>query len=347
MESMKRVDVLKGIEQILVQKAYETGHISHRADGDWQKTNNGWVRVKSGSAQPTPQAQEPAPAENTEYGEITEEDLAETPEVDLYNADQVDLSGYAHNINIDNGVADNDDLEDVASQILVDNNLEINDENMNKARDAMLSWLDANGYLDSDKEDDIPDGEEDWDRYDDITDMIQNTDWESIVAEYDNPSVDQIMSDYDFPDDERIRDEIAIRIHTEDDNDEDYEQDNEDLDTVDNITDLEEQTPDMAFRNTDNVEKFLESNNIGLDYGASQKFTGYVSELANAYRDGEDINKVLEEFKQRNKLYNNKEAQEGYDTFIKYFNSSPLSSSIQKSAVRDMRSAPATKNMGF
>lgn len=93
------------------------------------------------------------PAENTEYGEITEEDLVETPEVNLYDADQVDLSGYANNVNIDGGVVDNDDLEDVANQILIDNNLEITDENMNKARNAMLGWLDANGYLDSDEDD--------------------------------------------------------------------------------------------------------------------------------------------------------------------------------------------------
>ena len=88
MESMERIDVLKGIEQILVQKAYETGHISHRADGDWQKTNNGWVRVKGSPAQPTPQAQEPAPVENTEYGEITEEDLIETPKFDSDNEEK-------------------------------------------------------------------------------------------------------------------------------------------------------------------------------------------------------------------------------------------------------------------
>lgn len=146
---MKRIDVLKGIEQILIQKAYETGHISHRADGDWQKQADGsWIPYAGQSAQSTPQAQEST--KNIEYGEITEEDLIETPEVDLYDDDQIGFSGYANNINIDNGVVDNDDLEDVANQILLDNNLEVNDENMNKARDAMLSWLDTNGYLDGD-----------------------------------------------------------------------------------------------------------------------------------------------------------------------------------------------------
>lgn len=153
-KSMKRIDVLKGIEQILVQKAYEAGHISHRADDDWQKQSDGsWTPYTGQSDQSTPQTQESAPTEDAEYGEITEEDLTETPKVDLYDADQVDLSGYAHNINIDGGVADNDDLEDVANQILIDNNLEVNDENMNKARNAMLSWLDENGYLDSDDDD--------------------------------------------------------------------------------------------------------------------------------------------------------------------------------------------------
>lgn len=58
-ESMKRIDVLKGIEQILVEKTYETGHISHRADGDWQKQADGsWIPYKGQSSQSAPQAQE-------------------------------------------------------------------------------------------------------------------------------------------------------------------------------------------------------------------------------------------------------------------------------------------------
>lgn len=254
---MKRIDILKGIEQILVEKAYETGHISHRADGDWQKTNDGWKRISGydkGShqwkldkrqrsltadeiqelqqisdiderrkrqsemlSQPAPQAQ--GSTESTEYGEIVKQDFESVPNsvkdkmftiaqqyqsewaedsdedvrsmaendvedisqmlwdnadeetrnswigsddsnddnsnssiVDLYDDDQIGFSNYANNINIDNGVADNDDLEDVANQILIDNGLEITDENMNKARDAVLSWLDTNGYLDDDVE---------------------------------------------------------------------------------------------------------------------------------------------------------------------------------------------------
>ena len=75
---MKRVDVLKGIEQILVEKAYETGHISHRADGDWQKQADGsWIPYKGQSNQSAPQTQEPAT--NNEHGEIIQQDFESVP----------------------------------------------------------------------------------------------------------------------------------------------------------------------------------------------------------------------------------------------------------------------------
>ena len=93
---MKRIDVLKGIEQILVQKAYETGYISHRTDGDWQKQADGsWKPYTGQSTQSTPQTQKPI--ENTEYGEITEEDLVETPEEDSNDWEEEDTEGYYGN----------------------------------------------------------------------------------------------------------------------------------------------------------------------------------------------------------------------------------------------------------
>ena len=88
----------------------------HRADGDWQKTNNGWVRVKSSPAQPIPDTDDSAeraeyerqlteeqnrraeedptgygyeePPSSGEYGEITEEDLIETPKFDSDNEEK-------------------------------------------------------------------------------------------------------------------------------------------------------------------------------------------------------------------------------------------------------------------
>lgn len=91
---MKRIDVLKGVEQFLVQKAYETGHISHRADGDWQKQIDGsWKPYKGQSNQSTPQTQENSPTTNNEYSEITEEDLEE----DSNDWEEEDTEGYYGN----------------------------------------------------------------------------------------------------------------------------------------------------------------------------------------------------------------------------------------------------------
>ena len=67
---MKRIDILKGVEQFLVQKAYETGHISHRADGDWQKQADGsWKPYKG---QSIPQAQEPTTNKELDKKELSQ-----------------------------------------------------------------------------------------------------------------------------------------------------------------------------------------------------------------------------------------------------------------------------------
>ena len=80
-KSMKRIDVLKGIEQILVQKAYETGHISHRADGDWQKQADGsWKPYTGQSNQSAPQTQENSPTTNNKYSEIVQQDFESVPD---------------------------------------------------------------------------------------------------------------------------------------------------------------------------------------------------------------------------------------------------------------------------
>lgn len=70
MESMKRVEVLKSIQNILVEKAYETGHISHRADGDWQKQDDGsWLPVKGNEAS--------APAKETPTTQTADQKLSQ------------------------------------------------------------------------------------------------------------------------------------------------------------------------------------------------------------------------------------------------------------------------------
>ena len=236
MESMERIDVLKGIEQILVQKAYEAGHISHRADGDWQKQAGGsWIHYKGQSDQSTPQTQEPT--ENTEYGEMSPKQLTRHL---LKNGDYDSAIKQIDFEEDDDGVpfTYDDNFELIVDNVMNDMGMSDEERKVNRGAvsraimDRALQLRKPAEYGEITEEDlveeeDAPDGEDDWDRYDDITDMIQNTDWESIVAEYDNPSVDQIMSDYDFPDDERIRDEISTYIHTDDFN--------EDLDTTNNV----------------------------------------------------------------------------------------------------------------
>ena len=133
---MKRIDVLKGIEQILVQKAYETGHISHRADGDWQKQADGsWTPYKGQSDQSTPQAQESTPTENTEYGEIIKQDFESVPNSiknKMFTIAQQYQSEWAEDSDEDIRSMAEDDVEAI-SQMLWDN---ADEETRN-------SWLDS------------------------------------------------------------------------------------------------------------------------------------------------------------------------------------------------------------
>lgn len=122
---MKRIDVLKGIEQILVEKAYEVGHISHRADGDWQKQADGsWIPYKGQSSQSAPQAQEnSAPAESTEYSEIIKQDFESVPNSiknKMFTIAQQYQSEWAEDSDEDVRSMAENDVEDI-SQMLWDN----------------------------------------------------------------------------------------------------------------------------------------------------------------------------------------------------------------------------------
>ena len=119
---MKRIDVLKGIEQILVQKAYETGHISHRSDGDWQKQSDGsWIPYKGQSNQSAPQAQKPTT--NTEHSEIVKQDFENIPDSvkdKMFTIAQQYQSEWAEDGDEDVRSMAENDVEDI-SQMLWDN----------------------------------------------------------------------------------------------------------------------------------------------------------------------------------------------------------------------------------
>ena len=133
---MKRIDVLKGVEQILVQKAYETGHISHRADGDWQKQADGsWIPY---TGQSTPQTQKPT--ENTEYGGIIQQDFESVPKSikdKMFTIAQQYQSEWAEDSDEDvRSMAEND--VEAISQMLWDN---ADEETRN-------SWIGSEDYED-------------------------------------------------------------------------------------------------------------------------------------------------------------------------------------------------------
>lgn len=193
MESMKRIDVLKGIEQVLVQKAYETGHISHRTDGDWQKQADGyWIPYKGQSAQPAskkpdqitlPNARkltsneiqelqqisdinerrkrqnemlsQPAPEE---YSEITEEDLYNADDDESYGDDEVD---YTYAKDIDYNQYD-DDIKSIEFRENDDGEFEPHDDDYFRVADKI--------YEQTDRED-MSDEEADQ-LYDEIVDRV-------------------------------------------------------------------------------------------------------------------------------------------------------------------------------
>ena len=274
---MKRIDILKGIEQILVQKAYETGHISHRANGDWQKQADGsWIPYKGQSNQSTPQTQEPA--ENTEYGEIIKQDFESVPNSikdKMFTIAQQYKAEWAEDSDEDMRSMAEDDVEAI-SQMLWDT---ADEETRN-------SWLGSDDSNEKDVENSPMGGlDEEEDQYDEITEEDleedSNEDKEKSVV---NPKMDWdgiSMSSVDKP---------AQYI-------------------LENLEDFEGEDMDGT------IKTFVK--------GAGN-------------REQQIIDTI--------KRYIQRQAESDGKRLIWY---SDGTYSIEKSAVRDMRSIPTTKNMGF
>ena len=193
MGSMKRIDVLKGIESILVQKTYETGHISHRAGGDCQKQADGSWKPYAGLS--TSQTQEPAPTENTKYGEITEEDLEEL--------DKKELSQHLSNMHnqtiqsllndLENGKITEDQfksqMSDLNNNITTSLNSLDSDERVKMSPKQLTRHLLKNGDYDSAIR------QIDFEEDDDGVPFTYDNDFELIV--------DNVMNDMDMSDEER------------------------------------------------------------------------------------------------------------------------------------------------
>lgn len=157
-ESMKRIDVLKAIEKVLVQKNYEKGHISHRKNGDFQKTDDGWVRVKGSPTQPAPDTDDSA--ERAEYERQLTEEQSQRAEDDPtgYGYEEPPSSGkYSEIVKQDEEDGPNENWQVMADYVhMVIPKLEAHDTNVistndlnDLAKEANMSPKDAKGYLEN------------------------------------------------------------------------------------------------------------------------------------------------------------------------------------------------------
>lgn len=332
---MERIDVLKGIEQILVQKAYETGHISHRADGDWQKQADGsWIPYKGQSSQSAPQAQEPT--KDTEYGEIIKQDFESVPNSvkdKMFTIAQQYKAEWAEDSDEDIRSMAEDDVEAI-SQMLWDN---ADEETRN-------SWI---GSEDSNKEDQYGEPtEEDLVEDDDseLGDYISNRYYNDIA----NMPVDS--NNPDLPDSDALSEIVDGIVEDLDIYDDDqYEKISE---MVQNIWLQNNPTSDDESYGDDEVDYTYAKD---IDY--SQYDDDIKSIEFRENDDGEFEPHDDDYFRVADKIYeqtdredmSDEEADQLYDEIVDRVidRAYELHNNVQKSAVRDMRSAPTTKNMGF
>ena len=321
---MKRIDVLKGIEQILVQKAYETGHISHRADGDWQKQADGsWKPYKGQSVRSIPQAQKPI--ENTEYGEITEEDLNNTPTSLNSLGDDKDIfseEAYAQ----DEEDRENMSAQDVIEHIVAENedyDADIKNIEFRKDDDGEFVPNDDDYYAVVDKI---------WEDLG-LGDSYTEEDWEDEDSEANTV--------YSYLTDTVI--DRAYELH----NNVQKEEDRENMSNQDDSNDWEEEDTegyygnsgglrstiyegayDTQISNIGNTEEDDYGNSIPNDEAVENVVRGIMQEWTGDTDDEDAVEAVHDGLK---------------DAVLDRWSSIY----VQKSAVRDMRSTPTTKNMGF
>ena len=282
MESMKRIDVLKGIEQLLVQKAYETGHISHRADGDWQKQADGsWTPYTGQSAQ--------NPNKKDRYGFNLLPDEDKQSYLDRANGDAYQ------------------------AQILYEKDVE----------NSPMGGLDA---------------EED--QYNEITEEdLKDSDEEILSDEaYEHDEEDrQKMSNYDaikhIINDNHDYDADIKTIEFRDEGDGEFVPHDDDYFRV--VDKIWSDNDGFGFSGEDFEDEDSKANEL------YSNIVDLVTDRAYALRNNEDSKP------QERKLTPEEISELVKITDINERKKRQAEMLAQKSAVRDMRSTPATKNMGF
>lgn len=337
MENMKRIDVLKGIEQILVQKAYEKGHISHRKDGDWQKTDNGWKRIsgydkgshqwKSDKRQRSLTAEEiqelqqisdiderrkrqsemlsqPAPdtddsAERAEYErQLTEEQKQRAED---------DPTGYGYEEPPSSGEIVEQDFESIPNSI--------KDKMFTIAQQYKAEWAE--------------DSDEDMrSMADDDVEAISQMLWDSADEETRNSWLDSdsedIFSDEAYEQDDENRAEMSPKQVAR------HLLENGDYDSAINQIDFEEDEDGIPFTYDDTFEVIVDNVMNDMDMSDEEK-------KANR---GTISRAIMERAQQLKKPAD-------YDVDRHAVDNEEFKKNVNKSKYRDMRSIPATKNMGF
>lgn len=366
---MKRIDVLKGIEQILVQKAYEAGHISHRADGDWQKQADGsWIPYKGQSNQSAPQAQKPI--ENTEYGEITEEDLVETSNEEDSNDweedddDNSELEGYISNkyyndianMPVDSNnpdLPDSDVLFEIVDGIVED--LDIDDDNQYEKISEMVQdiWSQNNPSDEITEEDLKGSNTTDKKGYEDFGFSEPRT--KKQARKLIEDIADRLEQEYP-----NINDMLKNREHIDGDFQREQEETVNDVMEklgLKNLTDGDYYTRDAVESlyakihghwydeenspQSDNADNNHEKYNINGD--VRQKIKDLAYKYNAIYDNGDFDTEQTEDIMREVGLDPTDDSQLDAFSDVMY----DIGHGVEKSAVRDMRSTPTVKNMGF
>lgn len=343
MESMERIDVLKGIEKILVEKAYETGHVSHRADGDWQKQADGsWTPYTGQSDQSTSQAQEPAPTESTEYGEITEEDLVETSDNIDYEKPIGKSSEWLQNYLSDFGYHPTEKDKNGRPT-------EYEDENW----DTIYVTYDRLGYVTKiENEDDIVSSDETpkFDSDNEEKNFLKE-EYNIDPATYKDSDVQAIRHDlsttYGLNGDELeyVADLIIENLPEDDEpsDDEIYDYEDDLMAQKEAFRDYRQSHPYPALDNEGHSKGLTSERDMFFD--AIERF----QELTDPDEDEqltpseafEQMKKEMEMGKDDPEIFT-PAVKSGFEKFFNW-----ASDFVGKSAIRDMRSVPTVKNMGF
>lgn len=352
--SMDRLNVLKGIEKILVEKAYEVGHISHRKGGDWQKQADGsWIPYRGGQSDQN--KKDSAPTKNTGHGGAVKQDFESVPDSvkdKMFTIAQQYQSEWAEDSDEDVRSMAEGDVEDLA-QKLWDG---ADEETRN-------SWLGDSDTSSADEEAGDIDDYIEWGEIDNDT-MLEHA-YDMMPKE--------VQDQYDINDVLKMwQEKRGLKEGQTDVNAKGKNKEKKRL-TPTTLKEL----ADESGMEVDKLREYLESNGVEIEEDVENstpvqgtEWTGEPMSTEDVQYEVDRISKVDPSgtgwiIKNPTPAKLDKQAEKMTDSFMEYFSGevgvdvdrADLKNrvlqkmnelnGVQKSAVRDMKSTPVIKNMGF